>query len=103
MTAECAVGQQKGRWRLPYRKSEVNQHSLKINFLACIVLYNIYIEKDISRKFVIWQKCQYKKISKRILEIMSRKCDVDNPKDAAILRNNILNYLWNRKELYNDL
>ena len=39
----------------------------------------------------------------RILEIVSRKCYVDNPKDAAILRNNILNYLRNRKELYNDL
>ena len=52
MVTECAFGRLKGRWRILYRKGEVNQHSLKVNVLACIVLHNIYIEKEnnISRK-----------------------------------------------------
>ena len=52
MVTECAFGGLKGRWRILYRKGEVNQHSLKVNVLACIVLHNIYIEKEnnISRK-----------------------------------------------------
>ena len=52
MVTECAFSQRKGRWRLLYSKSEVNQHSLKVNVLACIVLRNICIEKgdSISRK-----------------------------------------------------
>ena len=42
---EFAFGHLKGRWRLLYRKSKVSQHSLKMSVLACIVLYNICIEK----------------------------------------------------------
>ena len=48
MVTECAFGQLKGRWRLLYRKSEVNQYSLKVNILTCIVLHNICIEKGDS-------------------------------------------------------
>ena len=48
MVAECDFSQLKERWRLLYRKSEVNQHSLKVNILACIVLHNSYIEKGDS-------------------------------------------------------
>ena len=52
MVTECAFGQLKARWRLLYTKSEVNQHSLKVNVLACTVLHKICIEKgdSISRK-----------------------------------------------------
>ena len=48
MVTQCAFGQLKGAWRLLYRKSEVNQHSLKVNILACFVLHNICIEKLVS-------------------------------------------------------
>ena len=46
MVTECAsFGQLKERWRLFYRKSEVNQHSLKVNVSACILLHNMCIGK----------------------------------------------------------
>ena len=45
MVTECAFGQLKGRWRLLHQKNDVSQHSLKMSVLACIVLYNICIEK----------------------------------------------------------
>ena len=48
MVTECAFGQLKGAWRLLYRKSEVNQLSLKVNVLACFVLHDICIEKLVS-------------------------------------------------------
>ena len=48
MVAECAFGQLKERWQLLYRKIEVNQHSLKVKILACIVFHNICIEKGDS-------------------------------------------------------
>ena len=48
METECALGQLKVRWRLLYRKSEENQHSLKVNVLACIVLDNISVEREIA-------------------------------------------------------
>ena len=41
MVTECVFGQPKERWRLLYRKGEVNQNSLEVNILACIVLHNI--------------------------------------------------------------
>ena len=52
MVTECAFSQRKGGWQLLYSKSEVNQRSLKVKVLACIVLHNICIEKgdSISRK-----------------------------------------------------
>ena len=46
MVTECEFGQLKGCWRVLYRKREATQESLKINILACIVLRNIYIEKE---------------------------------------------------------
>ena len=58
MVTKCAFGQLKGRWGLIHRKREVNQHSLKVNVLACIVLHNIYIENrdSISRKLELSEK-----------------------------------------------
>ena len=46
MVTECEFGQLKGCWRVLYRKREATPESLKINILACIVLHNIYIEKE---------------------------------------------------------
>ena len=110
MVTECAFGQLKGRWQLLYRKSEVNQHSLKVTVLACIVLHNICIEKgdSISRKLDLsYDKNDNTRNSpeelRRILKMVSSKSDVDTSKGAAIVRNNIFDYLWNKKELYNDL
>ena len=110
MVTECAFGQLKGRWRLLYRKSEVNQHSLKVNILACIVLHNICIEKgdSISRKLDLsYDKNDNTRKSpeelRRILKMVSSKSYLDTSKGAAILRNNICDYLWSKKELYNDL
>ena len=107
---ECAFGQLKGRWRLLYRKSEVNQHSLKVNILACIVLHNICIEKgdSISRKLDLsYDKNDNTRKSpeelRRILKIVSSKSYLDTSKGATILRNDICDYLWSKKELYNDL
>ena len=101
MVTECSFGQLKGRWRLLYRKNEVNQHLLKVNVLACIVLHNICIEKgdSISRKLDLsYDKNDNTRKSpeelRRILKIVSSKSSV---------RNNICDYLWNKKELYNDL
>ena len=48
MLAECAFGQRKETWRLLCGKSEVNQHSLKVNVLACFVLHKICIEKLVT-------------------------------------------------------
>ena len=45
MVTECAFGQLKERWRIFYRKSEGNQHSLKVNVSACILLHNMCIGK----------------------------------------------------------
>ena len=45
MVTESAFGQLKGEWQLLYRKRKVNQHSLKVNVLACFVLHNVCIEK----------------------------------------------------------
>ena len=110
MVTECAFSQRKGRWRLLYSKSEVNQHSLKVNVLACIVLHNICIEKgdSISRKLDLsYDKNDNTRKSpeelRRILKKVSSKSYVDTSKGAAIVRNNICEYLWNKKELYNDL
>ena len=110
MVTECAFGQLKGRWRLLYRKSEVNQHSLKVNILASIVLHNICIEKEdsISRKLdVSYDKNHNTRKSpeelRRILKMVSSKSYLDTSKGAAILRNNICDYFWSKKELYNDL
>ena len=35
--------------------------------------------------------------------MVSSKSYVNISKGAAIVRNNICDYLWNKKELYNDL
>ena len=35
--------------------------------------------------------------------MVSGTCYVDISKGATILRNNICDYLWNKKELHNDL
>ena len=107
MVTECAFGQLKGRWRLLYSKSEVNQHSLKVNILACIVLHNICIEKvdSISRKLDLsYDKNDNTRKSpeelRRILKMVSSKSYLDTSKGAAILRNNICDYLRSKKELY---
>ena len=110
MVTECAFGQLKRRWRLRYRKSDINQHLLKVNVLACIVLHNICIEKGDSSSLKLnlsYVKNDNARKSpeelRRILRIVSSKCYVDTSKGAAILRNNICDYLWNKKELYNYL
>ena len=110
MVTECAFGQLKGRWRLLYRKSEVNQHSLKVNILACIVLHNICIEKrgSISRKLDLpYDKNDNTRKSpeelRRILKMVSSKSFLYTSKGAAKLINNICDYLWSKEELYNDL
>ena len=110
MVTECGFGQLKRRWQLLYRKSEVNQHSLKVNVLACIALHNICIKKgdSITRKLDLsYDKSDNTRKSpkelRRILKIVSSKCYVDTSKGAAIARNNIYDYLWNKKELYNNL
>ena len=110
MVTQYAFGQLKGRWRLLYRKSEVNQHSLKVNILACTVLHNICIEKgdSISRKLDLsYDKNNNTRKSpeelRRILKMVSSKSHLDTSKGAAILRNNICDYFWSKKELYNDL
>ena len=105
MVTECAFGQLKGRWRLLYWKSEVNQHSLKVNILACIVLHNIGIEKEdsINRKFDLSYdkndntRKSPEELRRRILKMVSTKSYLDTSKDAAILRNNICDYLWSKK------
>ena len=71
MVTECAFCQLKGRWQLLYRKSEVNQHSLKVNTLACIVLHNVCIEKGDSISFKLdlpYDKYDKTRISRRIKE-----------------------------------
>ena len=110
MVTEWAFGQLKGRWRLLYSKSEVNRHSLKVNILACIVLHNICTEKgdSIRRKLDLsYDKNDNTRKSpeelRRILKMVSSKSYLDTSKGAAILRNNICDYLWSKKELYNDL
>ena len=110
MGTECTLGQLKVRWRLLYRKSEENQHSLKVNALACIVLDNISVEKgdSISRKLDLsYDKNDNTRKSpeelRRILEMVPGTCYVDISKGPTILRNNICDYLWNKKELHNDL
>ena len=40
---------------------------------------------------------------RRILKMVSIRCYVDISEGAVIPRNNICDYLWNKKELYNDL
>ena len=40
---------------------------------------------------------------RRILKMASSQSYVDTSKGTAILRNNICDYLWNKKELYTDL
>ena len=81
----------------------MNQHSLKVNVLACIVLHNICIEKgdNISRKLNLLYDVNDNTIKspeelKRILKMVSSKCYVDTSKGAAILRNNICHCLWNK-------
>ena len=100
MVTECAFGQLKGRWRLLYRKSEVNQHSLKVNIFARIVLHNICIENEdsISRKLDLsYDKNDNTRKSpeelRKILKMVSSKSYLDTSKGAAILRNNICDYL----------
>ena len=110
MVTECTFGQLRGKWRLLYRKSEVNQHSLKVNILACIVLHNICIEKgdSISRKLDLpYDKNDNTRKSpeelRRILKMVSSKSFLYTSKGAAKLINNICDYLWSKEELYNDL
>ena len=105
MVTECAFGQLKGRWRLLYWKSEVNQHSLKVNILACIALHNIGIEKEdsINRKFDLSYdkndntRKSPEELRRRILKMVSSKSYLDTSKGAAILRDNICDYLWSKK------
>ena len=40
---------------------------------------------------------------RKVLKMVSSKSYLDTSKGAVILRNNICNYLWSKKELYNDL
>ena len=110
MVTECAFGGLKGRWRILYRKGEVNQHSLKVNVLACIVLHNIYIEKEnnISHKLNLsYDKNDNKRKRpeelRRIFYMVPSRCYVDTSKDAAKLRKDICDYLWNKNELDNEL
>ena len=92
------------------QEGEVNQHSLKVNILACIVLHNICIEKrgSISRKLDLpYDKNDNTRKSpeelRRILKMVSSESYLDTSKGAAILRNNICDYLWSKKKLYNYL
>ena len=110
MVTECAFCQLKGRWQLLCRKSEVNQHSLKVNTLAYIVLHNICIEKgdSISHKLDLpYDKFDNTRKSpeelRRILKMVSGKSYLNTSRSAAIMRNNICDYLLNKRELCNDL
>ena len=74
------------------------------------MLHNICIEKGdgISRKLDLsYGKNDNTRKSpeelRRILKMVSSKSYLDTSKGAAILRNNICDYLWSKKELYNDL
>ena len=40
---------------------------------------------------------------RKVLKMVSSKSYLDTSKGAVILRNNICDYLWSKKELYNDL
>ena len=92
------------------QEGEVNQHSLKVHILACIVLHNICIEKrgSISRKLDLpYDKNDNTRKSpeelKRILKMVSSESYLDTSKGAAILRNNICDYLRSKKKLYHYL
>ena len=88
----------------------MNQHSLKVNVLACIVLHNIYIEKEnnISHKLNLsydkndnkWKRAEE---LKGMFYMVPRRCYVDTSKGAAKLRKGICDYLWYKNELDNEL
>ena len=82
---------------------------LKVNVLVCAALDNICVEKGYiaGRKF----NSPYDKNGsarnspeelKTILEMVSSRCFLDTSKGGAIPRKNISDYLWNKKELYNE-
>ena len=106
MVTESIFGQLKGEWQLFYRNSAVNQHSFKVNVSACFVLHNVCIEKLFSINLKLDLPCDQngnttKSLEElmRILKMVSSKCYVDTSKNAAIPRNYICDYLWNKKEL----
>ena len=70
------------------------------------MLHNICIEKgdSISRKLDLsYDKNDNTRKSpeelRRILKMVSSKSYLDTSKGAAIVRNNIFDYLWSKKEL----
>ena len=87
----------------------MNKHILKVNVLVCLALDKICVEK----RYIIGRKLDspYDKNDstrnspeelKTILEMVSSRCYLDTSKGAAIPRKNISDYLWNKKELYNE-
>ena len=48
---EGAFGKLKGRFRVLFRNCEIKKGTVKIMGLACLVLHNLCIDKDIPRKF----------------------------------------------------
>ena len=48
MVTEGAYGQLKGRWRVLLRKSESSQDNVRITTLACMVLHNICMQKEMQ-------------------------------------------------------
>ena len=74
------------------------------------MLHNICIEKgdSISRKLDLsYDKNDNTRKSpeelRRILKMLSSEFYLDTSKGAAILRNNICDYLWSKKKLYKYL
>ena len=109
MVTECTFGQLKGRWRLLYRKSGVNQHSLKMSVLACIVLHNICIEKTKDRinhnlglTFDENNKRKSSEDIRRNLKMVSGLNTAYTSEGGASLGNDICEYLWFKKQYYED-
>ena len=105
MVTEGAFGQLKGRWRVLYRKCESNRKSVRMTVLACLVLHNICLMKKdtISKRLDLSQDPGKSETRDRdsVRELLQmRACPKvrDTSKEAADIRNALVEKLWLEKE-----
>ena len=105
MVTEGAYGQMKGRWRVLLRKMESEPDQVKTTALACIVLYNICIEKGetLSKKLdptvdPVTNERRDRDTIRKLLQMRSCEKVKDTAAEAERIRNVLCQTFWQEVE-----
>ncbi len=109
MVTECAYGQLKSRWRVLYKKCECNKDTVKLFALASVVLHNICIDKGdaLSPQLDLTvdpasHHMRDRDTVRKLLQMRTCPQMKNTSRKANLIRDAIVEYLWNERKSMQD-